>query len=59
MQDYVDQIATCIARGKVSKSSWWPPEMKDQDGADEIAASALANGLEPGTLLQGCLLGMD
>ena len=59
MQDYVDQIATCIARGKVSKSSWWPPEMKDQDGADEIAASALANGLEPGTLLQGCMLGMD
>jgi methanogenic corrinoid protein MtbC1 len=59
MQDYVEQIATCIARGKVSKSSWWPPEMKDQDGADEIAASALANGLEPGTLLQGCMLGMD
>ena len=59
MQDYVEQIATCIARGKVSKSSWWPPEMKDQDGADEIAASALANGLEPSTLLQGCMLGMD
>ena len=59
MQDYVEQIATCIARGKVSRSSWWPPEMKDQDGADEIAASALANGLEPGTLLQGCMLGMD
>ena len=59
MQDYVEQIATCIARGKVSKSSWWPPEMKDQDGADEIAASALANGLQPGTLLQGCMVGMD
>lgn len=59
MQDYVEDIATCIARGKVSKSSWWPPEMKDQDGADEIAASALANGLEPSTLLQGCMLGMD
>ena len=59
MQDYVEQIATCIARGKVSKSSWWPPEMKDQEGADEIAAGALANGLEPSTLLQGCMLGMD
>ena len=59
MQDYVEQIATCIARGKVSKSSWWPPEMKDQDGADEIAAGALANGLQPGTLLQGCMVGMD
>lgn len=59
MYDYAEQIATCIARGKVSRSSWYPPEMKDQDGADEIAANALKNGILPDVLLEGCMQGMD
>jgi 5-methyltetrahydrofolate--homocysteine methyltransferase len=59
MQDYAERIATCIARGKVNKSGWFPPEMKDQDGADEIAAEALKNGIHPDVLLEGCMLGMD
>jgi 5-methyltetrahydrofolate--homocysteine methyltransferase len=59
MQDIVEKIALCVARGKVSKSSWFPPDMKDQDGADEIAADALKNGIQPGTLLEGCILGME
>jgi 5-methyltetrahydrofolate--homocysteine methyltransferase len=33
--------------------------MKDQDGADEIAANAIKNGVQPGVLLEGCMLGMD
>ncbi len=59
MQDVVEKIAMCIARGKVSKSSWFPPDMKDQDGADEIAADALKNGIQPNVLLEGCMLGME
>jgi 5-methyltetrahydrofolate--homocysteine methyltransferase len=59
MQDVVEKIALCIAKGKVSRSSWFPPEMKDQDGADEIAAEALKNGIKPEVLLQGCMKGMD
>jgi 5-methyltetrahydrofolate--homocysteine methyltransferase len=59
MEDYLERIATCVARGKVSRSSWYPPEMKDQDGADEIAADALKNGIQPDVLLEGCTLGMD
>jgi 5-methyltetrahydrofolate--homocysteine methyltransferase len=59
MQEVVEKIATYIARGKVSKSAWWPPELKDQDGADEIAAEALKNGIHPNVLLEGCMLGMD
>jgi 5-methyltetrahydrofolate--homocysteine methyltransferase len=59
MSDYVERIATCIARGKVSRSAWYPPDMKDQDGADEIAAEALKNGISPDALLQGCMKGMD
>lgn len=59
MQDYVERIATCIARGKVYKAAPYPPDMKGQDGADEIAAEALKNGVQPGALLEGCMLGMD
>jgi 5-methyltetrahydrofolate--homocysteine methyltransferase len=59
MQDYVERIATCIARGKVYKAAPYPPDMKGQDGADEIAAEAVKNGVQPGALLEGCMLGMD
>ncbi|KPL08515.1 cobalamin-binding protein [bacterium SM23_57] len=59
MQDIVEKIALCVARGKISKSSWFPPDMKDQVGADEIAADALKNGIEPDVLLEGCMLGME
>ena len=59
MQEYVDRIATCIARGKVYRSAPYPPDLKDQDGADEVAADALKNGIQPGVLLAGCMQGMD
>ncbi|MCX6132414.1 MAG: cobalamin-dependent protein [Ignavibacteriales bacterium] len=59
MQEIVDKIALCVARGKISKSFWYPPDMKDQDGADEIAADALKNGVQPIDLLEGCMLGME
>jgi len=59
MQEYVERIATCVARGKVSRRAPYPPDMKDQDGADEIAAAAIEKGIHPDVLLQGCMLGMD
>jgi methanogenic corrinoid protein MtbC1 len=59
MEEYVDRIAMCIARGKVYKSAPYPPDMKDQDGADEVAAEALKRGIPPTVLLEGCMRGMD
>jgi methanogenic corrinoid protein MtbC1 len=59
MQEYLEKIAMCIARGKVYRSAPYPPDMRDQDGADEVAADALKNGVQPGVLLEGCMLGMD
>ena len=59
MQDCVEHIAMCIARGKVYRSAPYPPDMKGQDGADEVAAAALKEGVHPGALLEGCMLGMD
>ncbi|MFC1569734.1 B12-binding domain-containing protein, partial [bacterium] len=59
MENIVEQIAICVERGKVNKLSPFPPDMKGQDGADEIAAAALENGIKPDDLLEGCMLGMD
>jgi len=59
MQEYIERIAVCIAKGKVNKSTPFPPELKGQDGADEIAAEALKNGVPPNVLLEGCMIGMD
>jgi 5-methyltetrahydrofolate--homocysteine methyltransferase len=59
MQDVVEKLASCIAKGKISRSAWFPPEMKDQDGAEEIAAEALKNGIQPDVILKGCMMGMD
>jgi 5-methyltetrahydrofolate--homocysteine methyltransferase len=59
MQEYVDRIAMCIARGKVYRSAPYPRDMHNQDGADEIAAEALKNGMQPSILLEGCMRGMD
>jgi len=59
MEEYVERIAMCIARGKVYRSAPYPPDMKDQDGADEVAADALKRGIQPAILLEGCMRGMD
>jgi methanogenic corrinoid protein MtbC1 len=59
MQEFVEKLALCIAKGKVSRTSPFPPELKGQDGADEMAADALAKGVSPNILLEGCMLGME
>ncbi len=59
MEEYVERIAMCVARGKVYKSAPYPPDMKGQDGADEVAADALKSGIQPAILLEGCMRGMD
>lgn len=59
MHDIIERLALCIESGKINRESPFPPEMKDQDGADEIAADALKNGVPPDALLEGCMLGME
>lgn len=59
MENVVELIATCIERGKISKQAPYPPDMKDQDGVDEITATAIKEGAKPDLILEGCMLGMD
>lgn len=60
MEEILDQIAYCIEFGKIDKSSPYPPDMRDQEGADELTARALEEGISPDDILnKGFVVGME
>lgn len=56
MSDLLKQIAVCIERGKVNATSPYPPDLKGQDGADELTRKALDEGIDPNDILQQALM---
>jgi methanogenic corrinoid protein MtbC1 len=56
MNELLDRIALCVESGKINKTSPYPPNMKDQDGADELAKRALDEGLKPDEILENALI---
>lgn len=56
MPELLEQLATCIERGKVNKTSPYPPDLREQDGAEELTAQALEAGLKPSDILQDALV---
>ena len=58
MNAIVENIGLCIERGKVNKASPYPPDLKDQEGADEFTRQALESSIGPDLILQACNEGM-
>ena len=56
MSDLLEKLTVCVERGKVNKTSPYPPDLKDQDGADELTATAIEQGLSPDDVLQKALV---
>lgn len=56
MNEILDRIALCVESGKINKTSPYPPNMKDQDGADELAKRALDEGVKPDEILENALI---
>ena len=56
MNEILNRIAQCVEFGKINKSSPYPPSMKDQDGADELAKRALEEGVKPDEILENALV---
>lgn len=60
MDNIIEQIAHCIEFGKIDKNSPYPPNMRGQDGADELTKQAIDQGLDPDEILnKGMVVGMD
>lgn len=56
MNEILDKLALCVEFGKINKVSPYPPNMKDQDGADELAKRALEEGVKPDEILELALI---
>lgn len=60
MNELLDKIIFCVENGKVNKDAPYPPQMKGEDGADELTKKALEAGIKPDTILKEALvIGMD
>jgi methanogenic corrinoid protein MtbC1 len=56
MSEILSQLSHCVEFGKIDKLSPYPPDLKGQDGADEMAKRALDEGIRPGDILEKALI---
>ena len=56
MNEILLRIAGCVEFGKINNTSPYPPNMKGQDGADELARRALEEGITPDEILEDALI---
>lgn len=60
MEELFKQIAHCIEFGKINNASPYPPDMRGQDGADELTKQALEQGAKAEDILSKALItGME
>jgi methanogenic corrinoid protein MtbC1 len=50
------KILECVEFGKVNKNAPFPPNMRGQDGADELTYQALEQGIKPSEILNDALI---
>jgi len=59
MEDILEKLANCVEFGKINLASPYPPDMRGQDGADELTKKALEMGIPPTEVLnKGLVIGM-
>jgi methanogenic corrinoid protein MtbC1 len=58
MDDILQKLVNCVENGKINKTSPYPPNMKDMDGADELAKMALEVGINPNEILDSLIPAM-
>ena len=60
MQELLSKLSECIEFGKINLDSPYPPQLKGQEGADEITRKALEEGIAPQDILtSGLMPGME
>jgi 5-methyltetrahydrofolate--homocysteine methyltransferase len=55
-QEILEQLKECVIKGKVDLNAPYPPNMKGQNGADELTKNALDLGVSPELLLNQSLI---
>ena len=50
--EIIEKLIQVVELGKINKASPYPPELKGQDGADELTVQALEAGLKAEEILR-------
>ncbi len=59
MEELLEKLAYCVEFGKINLASPYPPDMRGQEGADELTKKALDMGISPNDVLnKGLVVGM-
>lgn len=59
MEDILEKLAHCVEFGKINLASPYPPDLRGQEGADELTKKALEMGIAPTDVLnKGLVIGM-
>jgi 5-methyltetrahydrofolate--homocysteine methyltransferase len=56
MKQKLEAILKCVEFGKIDKTSPYPPDMKGQNGADELTRHAIDDGIDPSVILEEALI---
>jgi methanogenic corrinoid protein MtbC1 len=56
MEELLKKLLEAVELGKVDKRSPYPPQLKDQDGAYELAKKAVEQGCKPDEILEKALI---
>ena len=56
METLLAKLGEAVENGKVDKNSPYPPQMKGQDGADELAKEAIDTRVDPTSILTEALV---
>jgi methanogenic corrinoid protein MtbC1 len=60
MEELLNRIAHCVEFGKINNASPYPPDMRGQDGADELTLQAINEGASAEDILTKALIsGME
>jgi len=60
MNNILEKISVCVERGKVNADSRYPPDLRGQEGADELTRKALDRNIPPRKILtSGLISGMQ
>ncbi|MFW5944906.1 MAG: cobalamin B12-binding domain-containing protein [Bacteroidota bacterium] len=56
MEQLLENISYCIEFGKVDQKTPYPPDMKGQEGADELTEKTLKEGIKSKDILESALM---
>lgn len=59
MKEILEKLSLCVERGKINKTSPFPPDMANQEGSEELTQLAINEEISANEILDALSLGME